>query len=85
MNTEHGEPGGVLTEWQSRNRKAAPSIGEQVIAHRLLNGLSQADLARRLDMFRGNLCAIEKDKRQPSLSLLRRMAAELHCEFVIGE
>jgi transcriptional regulator with XRE-family HTH domain len=46
---------------------------------RQAKGLSQAALARRLEISSSHLCEIEKGTRGPSPELLLRIATELQC------
>lgn len=44
--------------------------------------LSQAELARRIECHRSAICELEKGVREPSLKMLRRLAAELDIELM---
>ncbi|MBI4340647.1 MAG: helix-turn-helix transcriptional regulator [Candidatus Omnitrophica bacterium] len=52
-------------------------FGQTVFLWRTARGLTQAALAHRAGMPRPNLCAIERGRREASLSTLRALAREL--------
>lgn len=47
----------------------------------MASGLSQAELARRAQVSASFLSLIERDKREPTLTVLRRIAEELRVPF----
>lgn len=53
------------------------TLGQELHRLRRLAGLSLRGLARRLDISAAHLSDIERDRRRPSETLLRRLAREL--------
>jgi transcriptional regulator with XRE-family HTH domain len=53
------------------------SVGRAVRFARVAAGLKQKELAHRLDVSPNYLSLVENDKRDPSLSFLRKMAREM--------
>lgn len=66
---------------EKRNRRAAasgvPSLGQTIRAAREGRGLTQAELAARAQVAQAYLSYLEKDQREPSLSIAARIAREL--------
>ena len=87
MNYEHGEPGGVLTEFQ----ELAPvrlvvndRLGRHVAALRQARGYTLRSMEDRLGITKCNLSAMENGHRNITIATMRKLAAVLDCEFVIG-
>jgi transcriptional regulator with XRE-family HTH domain len=59
------------------------SIGKNVKLFRINAGLKQKQLATTLDIEVSYLSAIENDKKEPSLSLLRRISNQLNVPISI--
>lgn len=55
----------------------ATTLGGRVAELRALRGLSAAGLARLVDVSRSYVSAIEANDREPSLAILRKLAAAL--------
>ncbi len=53
------------------------SVGRAIKFARIAAGIKQKDLALRLDVTPNYLSLVENDKREPSISFLRDLAAEL--------
>jgi transcriptional regulator with XRE-family HTH domain len=53
------------------------TLGNAIKLIRTARGLTQRALAKKLDVTANYLSLIESDKREPSLSFLKRLAAEL--------
>ncbi len=53
------------------------SVGRNIKLFRINAGLKQKDLARLVGVNIQHLSAIENDKKEPSLSLLKKIAKEL--------
>jgi transcriptional regulator with XRE-family HTH domain len=51
-----------------------PSLGERLAYLRNQKGLSQAELARLLNMGQSTIAMYEKDRRHPDMDILRRLA-----------
>ncbi len=58
-------------------------LGSTIRRLRLASGLSQTELARRVDVSPSFLSRIERDTREPTLSVLRRIAETLRAPFGI--
>jgi transcriptional regulator with XRE-family HTH domain len=56
-------------------------LGTTIRKLRMASGLSQAELARRARVSASFLSLVERDKREPTLSVLRRLADELRVPF----
>lgn len=56
-------------------------LGTTIRRFRLASGMSQAELARRAGLSASFLSLIERDRREPTLSLLRRLAEQLGLPF----
>ncbi len=56
-------------------------LGSTLRKLRLASGLSQRDLATRADVSPSFLSLVERDKREPTLSVLRRLAENLRVPF----
>jgi transcriptional regulator with XRE-family HTH domain len=56
-------------------------LGSTIRRLRLASGLSQAQLAKRAGVTASFLSRIERDKREPTLSVLRRLAEKLNAPF----
>ncbi len=56
-------------------------IGDRIREHRVGKGLSQAELARMLDVTPSALCQIENNQVHPSLPLLLDLALHLGCSL----
>ncbi len=56
-------------------------LGSTIRRLRLASGLSQAELARLVDLSPSFLSRVEHDKREPTLSVLRRIAEHLNAPF----
>ncbi len=59
------------------------TLGSAVKRMRAAAGFSQKDFAARLDVSQSYLSQIESDRREPTIPLVRRMAAELGVHSVI--
>ena len=58
-------------------------IARQVLRLRLIHGLSQAELAKRVGTAQPNLSRLERATINPSLSFLQRVATALNAEIEI--
>lgn len=56
-------------------------LGETIRKLRRADGLSQSDVAREADISVSFLSLIERGKREPTLSVLRRLAGALNAPF----
>ena len=61
--------------------KKTPSIGKQVKDRRSALGLSQRELAKLAQTTAAAVSHIERDQRQPSADLLKRLADALECSM----
>lgn len=52
----------------------ALGLGKNLAAHRMRHGLSQQELADRLDVHQSTIGGIEAGHRKPSISLLLKLA-----------
>ena len=57
--------------------KISGEFGAVLRAYRLESGLSQEQLGEKLDIVRSYICSLESGKRQPSLTMIFRLAAAL--------
>jgi putative transcriptional regulator len=55
--------------------------GKKIKRQRVLNDLTQTELAKLLGIDRGYLSSIENNKANPSLTLLTRIAETLKCSI----
>ena len=55
-------------------------IGKNVRDRRVQAGLTQAELAERLDVSRGLIARIERNEKEPSLCMLFNISEALGCE-----
>jgi transcriptional regulator with XRE-family HTH domain len=58
-------------------RKTGPTLGSTIRRLRNAAGLSQKQMAETLEIAPSYLSRLEADDREPSISLLRRIASEL--------
>lgn len=58
------------------------SIGENVKALRTDRGLTQKELATKVNVAESMICRIERGGIQPSISLAKALAGALECELV---
>ncbi|HKV70035.1 MAG TPA: helix-turn-helix transcriptional regulator [Gemmatimonadales bacterium] len=58
-------------------------LGSTIRRFRLAGGLSQAELARRADVSASFMSRLERDTREPTLGVLRRIAEQLQVPFGI--
>ena len=56
-------------------------LGTTIRKLRMASGLSQAELARRAHVSASFLSLVERDRREPTLTVLRRIADELRVPF----
>jgi len=56
-------------------------LGSTIRRFRLASGLSQSKLAKRAGVTPSFLSRVEHDKREPTLSVLRRLAEHLNAPF----
>jgi DNA-binding XRE family transcriptional regulator len=63
--------------------RLANDVAIKVIQFRVTNGLSQAELARRLGMRQPNVARLESGDHEPSLRTLARLAEVLNQDFSI--
>lgn len=68
-------------EWE--RTALARAVAVTVVRHRADHGLSQRDLAKRLDMSQPQVARLERGDVNPSIDTLMRLAAGLGIEFVI--
>jgi len=54
------------------------TIGKNIKIFRIIAGLKQGELAQMIKVHESYLCSIENDKKEPSLSLLRKISKTLH-------
>ncbi|MBS6475554.1 MAG: helix-turn-helix transcriptional regulator [Clostridiales bacterium] len=57
------------------------SIGENIKNIRLQQNLTQAELARKLQVDQSLICQFERGTKAPSLPLSKEIAEALHCEI----
>ena len=57
--------------------KISGEFGATLRAYRLERGLSQEQLGERLNIVRSYICSLESGKRQPSLTMVFRLATAL--------
>jgi DNA-binding XRE family transcriptional regulator len=62
---------------QRASAQGALTLGQTVRAAREAHGLTQADLAARTHVAQAYLSYLERDQREPSLSIAARIAREL--------
>jgi len=67
----------------SRNQSLIEALGLEVKVRRLDLGLSQEDLAGRCELDRPYITLIESARKQPTISVLHRLAGAL--ELSLGE
>ena len=60
------------------------SLGAQLLKVRLLRGMTQRDLAAKLDITQQAVSAIEKDVMAPSVSTLLTFSKVLNVRIIIG-
>ncbi|SMB91711.1 DNA-binding transcriptional regulator, XRE-family HTH domain [Thermanaeromonas toyohensis ToBE] len=63
-----------------------PSLGQRLAALRKEKGLSQAQLAKLLNMGQSTIAMYEKDKRRPDAETLRRLAEffQISVDYLLG-
>jgi ribosome-binding protein aMBF1 (putative translation factor) len=61
----------------------AREVANRVVAYRAEHGLSQAALARRLEVSQPLIARLEAGEHEPTLSTLARLARQLDLEFHI--
>lgn len=61
----------------------AREVANRVVAYRVEHGLSQAALARRLEVSQPLIARLEAGEHEPTLSTLARLARQLDLEFHI--
>jgi len=66
-----------------RTRRAA-ELGEQIRALREANGMSQAELGRRIGSTQPSIARLEAGRVSPTLETLDRVAAALGAELVVA-
>ncbi len=69
----------ILAAKRQRNAASASAmtLGQTIRAAREARGMTQADLAARVDVAQAYLSYLEQDQREPSLSIAARIAREL--------
>ena len=60
------------------DQKEYEEIGQRIVSIRTTKGISQAELARRVDTSRRNMCAYEKGERRVPAPLLASIAKSLN-------
>jgi transcriptional regulator with XRE-family HTH domain len=60
-----------------KKRKNSDAFGTVLRFYRLEKGLTQEQLSERVDVVRSFICTLESGKKQPSLSMVFRLAAAL--------
>jgi ribosome-binding protein aMBF1 (putative translation factor) len=63
--------------------RLANEVAIKVIQFRVANGISQAELARRLGMRQPNVARLESGDHEPSLRTLARLAEVLNQDFSV--
>lgn len=61
----------------------AREVSNRIVAYRAEHGLSQAALARRLEVSQPLIARLETGEHEPTLSTLARLARQLDLEFHI--
>ena len=61
----------------AEKQKIAGEFGTVLRAYRLERGMTQEQLSEQLDIVRSYICTLESGKRQPSLTMVFRLAAAL--------
>lgn len=63
-----------------------PSLGQRLAALRKEKGLSQAELAKLLNMGQSTIAMYEKDKRRPDTETLKRLAEffQVSVDYLLG-
>lgn len=86
MNYEHGEPGGVLTEFQEPPAwlTVNDTLGRQVASLRQRRGYSLRAMEGRAGITKGHLSLMESGRRNITIATMRKLAVALDCTFVIG-
>jgi transcriptional regulator with XRE-family HTH domain len=64
-------------KFQEKLNKGPISFGQLVESHRLCDEISQAELARKMNIFRAHLCDIEKGRRLVSAERAAKFAKVL--------
>lgn len=72
-------------EYEAALQELAPyeQIARQLIAFRVENGLSQAELARRCGVSQPAIARLERGEHEPRLATLRRVAHALDADLVL--
>jgi transcriptional regulator with XRE-family HTH domain len=61
----------------AEKHKIAGEFGTVLRAYRIERGMTQEQLSEQLDIVRSYICTLESGKRQPSLTMVFRLAAAL--------
>jgi transcriptional regulator with XRE-family HTH domain len=61
----------------AEKHKISDTFGTVLRAYRLEKGMTQEQLSEQLGIVRSYVCTLESGKRQPSLTMLFRLAAAL--------
>ena len=61
----------------AEKHKIVGEFGTVLRAYRLERGMTQEQLSEHLDIVRSYICTLESGKRQPSLTMIFRLAAAL--------
>lgn len=78
---EHLQNPEVRREWE--RTRFADGVATRILAYRVEHGLTQTELAKRLDMTQSAVARLEAGDHEPSLATLRRLARVLGLEFHI--
>jgi transcriptional regulator with XRE-family HTH domain len=61
----------------AEKHKIAGEFGTVLRTYRIERGMTQEQLSEQLDIVRSYICTLESGKRQPSLTMVFRLAAAL--------
>jgi transcriptional regulator with XRE-family HTH domain len=61
----------------AEKHKIAGEFGTVLRTYRIERGMTQEQLSEQLDIVRSYICTLESGKRQPSLTMIFRLAAAL--------
>ena len=64
-------------EWMPEKNKIAGEFGTVLRTYRLAKNMTQEQLSEQLGIVRSYICTLENGKRQPSLTMIFRLAAAL--------